>query len=103
VSCTRLVSFDDVPALTELLRANREFLAPWDPARNEDYFTVAGQRAAVATALGRYREGTVLPHVILGQSGQVAGRITLNGIVRGPLQSGDLVTGSARLRTGTAW
>jgi [ribosomal protein S5]-alanine N-acetyltransferase len=90
VSRTRLVALDDVPALTELVRANRDFLAPWEPDRSEEHFTAAGQRAAIAKALERYREGSVLPHVILGDSGQIAGRITLTGIVRGPLQSGDL-------------
>ncbi len=87
MSVTRLVTLDDVPVLAELLRANREFLAPWDPIRSDDYFTVDGQRAVIRDALARYEQGSVLPHVLLGDSGRVAGRITLNGIVRGPFQS----------------
>src|SRR5256885_10896646 len=78
VSATRLVTLGDVPALTELVRANRDFLAPWEPARNESYFTAAGQRAVVRDALARHGQGSVLPHVILDESGRVAGRITLN-------------------------
>jgi ribosomal-protein-alanine N-acetyltransferase len=85
--CSRLVTLQDVPVLAELHRVNREFLAPFEPARSDDYFTVAGQRAVIEGALARYEQGTVLPHVILDVDGQVAGRITLSEIVRGPVQS----------------
>jgi [ribosomal protein S5]-alanine N-acetyltransferase len=84
---TRLVTFDDVPVLAELVAANREFLAPWDPVRDEGYYTVAGQREVVGDALLRHSQGSMLPHVILAQSGRVAGRITLHNIVRGSFQS----------------
>jgi [ribosomal protein S5]-alanine N-acetyltransferase len=87
MNITRLVSADDAAALAELQRVNREFFAPWEPVRNEEYFTAAGQRVAIADALARYEQGTTLPRVILGDTGEVVGRITLNGIVRGPLLS----------------
>lgn len=87
---TRLVTLADVPVLAELLRANRDFLAPWDPIRGEDYFTAEGQRVVIQDALAQYQQGAVLPHVILNESGRVAGRITLSGIVRGPFQSCNL-------------
>lgn len=87
MSVTRLVTLADVPALAELARVNRDFLAPWDPARSEYYFTDEGQQELVTDALARHAQGTALPHVILNEAGQVAGRITLNGIVRGPFQS----------------
>ncbi|MGI5213963.1 GNAT family N-acetyltransferase [Plantactinospora sp. CA-290183] len=82
----RLVRLDDVPALTELLRANREFLAPWEPLRGDDYFTVEGQEAVIRTVLSQHEQGFTLPYVIL-DSGRLVGRITLNEIVRGPFQS----------------
>jgi ribosomal-protein-alanine N-acetyltransferase len=87
VNGTRLVTLGDVPLLTELLRVNRDFLAPWEPVQDEAYFTVAGQRTVIADALARHEQGLTLPHVILGESGQIVGRIYLNGIVRGPFQS----------------
>ena len=37
--------------------------------------------------LEKHERGAALPHVILDESGRVVGRITLNGIVRGPFQS----------------
>ncbi|SCG52120.1 [SSU ribosomal protein S5P]-alanine acetyltransferase [Micromonospora inositola] len=87
VSITRLVTPEDAPALAELLRVNREFLAPWEPVRSEDYFTADGQHAVIQADLQQHEQGSKLPHVILDDSGRVIGRITLNGIVRGPFQS----------------
>lgn len=87
VTITRLVASEDAPALAEMLRVNREFLAPWEPLRSEDYFTADGQHAVIRNDLHQYEQGSKLPHVILDDSGQVLGRITLNGIVRGPFQS----------------
>jgi [ribosomal protein S5]-alanine N-acetyltransferase len=84
---TRLIAVADAPALAELLRANRDFLAPWDPIRPEHYFTADGQRAAIDDVLVRHSQGSVLPHVIVDGDDRVVGRITLNGIVRGPFQS----------------
>lgn len=84
---TRLLTLDDIPLLTDLLRANRQFLAPWEPLRPDAYFTVEGQNAVVREALARHRDGSALPHLILDETGEPVGRITLNGIVRGPFQS----------------
>ena len=84
---SRLVTLQDVPVLTELHRVNRDFLAPFEPVRPDDFFTVAGQRAVIEGALARQEQGSALPHVILDGSGQVVGRITLSEIVRGPFQS----------------
>ncbi|HEY2552990.1 MAG TPA: GNAT family N-acetyltransferase [Streptosporangiaceae bacterium] len=87
MSVTRLISVADAPALADLLVSSRDFLAPWEPVRAESYFTEAGQAESLRAALQRHGEGLVRPHVILGDSGQVAGRITLNNIVRGAFQS----------------
>jgi ribosomal-protein-alanine N-acetyltransferase len=86
-STTRLVTIDDVPVLAELLDANRDFFAPYEPIRDEQYATVDGQHVVVREALERYEQGRTLPHLILDDSGRVVGRITLNEIVRGPFQS----------------
>jgi ribosomal-protein-alanine N-acetyltransferase len=87
MSTTRLVTLDDAPVLAELFRVNREFLAPFEPIRDDDFFTADGQRTVIEEALDRYGQGSTVPHVILNDAGQVAGRINLNNIVRGPFQS----------------
>lgn len=87
VAHPRLVRVEDAQALADLVTRNREFMAPWDPIRPEEFFTVEGQCADIEAALSRHADGTALPLVILDDAGDVAGRITLNGIVRGPLLS----------------
>ncbi|MGY1885177.1 GNAT family N-acetyltransferase [Blastococcus sp. SYSU DS0753] len=87
---TRLLALDDAPVLTHLVRADREFQAPWEPARDERWYTEAGQRTDVRAALERHDAGLALPCVILDDSGAVVGRITLNNVVRGAFQSGSL-------------
>lgn len=83
----RLVEATDARALAALQSANRAFLAPWEPVRSDEYFTVPGQRADIERALARHAEGDALPLVVLNDDGEVAGRLTLSGIVRGAFQS----------------
>lgn len=85
----RLVTREDVPALVDLLCANREFFAPWEPLRTDEFFTSEYQHTAIASSLDQYEMGTVAPYVIL-DGVDIVGRITLNNIVRGPLQSAKL-------------
>ncbi|WP_246021271.1 GNAT family N-acetyltransferase [Arthrobacter echini] len=95
----RPVTVRDAAELAELLRRHREFLAPWEPLREESYFTVAGQRADIAAVLVRYERGDAVPLVIL-DDGTIAGRLTLNGVVRGPFQSCSMGYWLAEDRTG---
>ena len=89
MSVTRIVSVDDAALLAATLRENREFLAPWEPLRSESYFTVEAQRAALERALDAYARESMVPLVIL-DNGQIAGRITINGITRGAFQSASI-------------
>ncbi|GIF03004.1 GNAT family N-acetyltransferase [Actinoplanes siamensis] len=82
----RALTLDDVPAMTGILAANREYLEPWQPIREESFYTVEGQRRIISEVL---RAGSSLPHVIL-VDGAPAGQINLNNIVRGPFQSSSL-------------
>jgi ribosomal-protein-alanine N-acetyltransferase len=87
MTACRLITPDDAPVLAELQRDNRDYLAPWEPARSDGYFTEAGQRAAIEDVLTEYKQGRNLPCVILDDGAGIVGRITLNGIVRGAFQS----------------
>jgi ribosomal-protein-alanine N-acetyltransferase len=53
VPVTRQLRLDDVPVLADLLRRNRDFLAPLEPEWEEAWFIPAGQRDAVDEALAR--------------------------------------------------
>jgi [ribosomal protein S5]-alanine N-acetyltransferase len=85
----RILTEDDVPALTALLVANRDHLAPWEPQRPEEYFTEEFQREDVARLLDVHRQGGVLPGVVL-VDGEPVGRVNVNNVVRGVFLSGDL-------------
>ena len=77
----------DATPLAALLHADREFLAPWTPARDDSYFTPEAQRAILRNELEVYAREALVPLVILDDDGQVAGRISLSGITRGAFQS----------------
>ena len=87
---TRLLRLEDAPELTQALTAQREFMAPYEPVRDDDYYTVQGQTTLLSHLLDDRDQGRVLPLVIVAPDGALAGRITLNNIVRGPLQSASL-------------
>ncbi|GAB3538402.1 hypothetical protein GCM10027403_24740 [Arthrobacter tecti] len=90
VSVTRFLREEDVPELTAVLVRNLKFLRPWEPARDDDFFTVEKQIEVARDALNAYDGGTMVPLVILNHSGAIVGRLNINGIVRGAFQSASL-------------
>jgi ribosomal-protein-alanine N-acetyltransferase len=90
MAVTRIASADDAAAVADQLLANRDFLAPWDPARDDGYFTVDAQRAILEQALDAYSRQSMVPLVIVDDSGQLIGRININGITRGAFQSASI-------------
>lgn len=99
----RLIQPTDDIALADLHARNREFLAPWDPLRPDEYFTVAGQRTDIDAALARHRAGEAVPFVVLDDDGEVAGRLTLSAIVRGAFQSCSMGYWLSQDRTGRGY
>jgi ribosomal-protein-alanine N-acetyltransferase len=87
VTRIRLLAAGDAGVLSDVVQRNRSFLAPWEPVRPDSYFTVDGQREAIAESLSRYEARAHVPYVILDGSGNVVGRINLNNVVRGAFQS----------------
>jgi ribosomal-protein-alanine N-acetyltransferase len=87
VVTTRLVDVADADTLASLLTRNRQFLAPFEPTRDDSFFTADGQRTVIEEVLRAHELGTALPHVIVDDDGGIIGRITLYGISRGALLS----------------
>jgi ribosomal-protein-alanine N-acetyltransferase len=86
VAVTRLLTSDDAPALSELLRSNRVFLAPWQPLRSANFFTLEGQQEDVAQALVQHQAGHSVP-LVIDDGTQLVGTITVQSIIRGAFQS----------------
>jgi [ribosomal protein S5]-alanine N-acetyltransferase len=73
---------EDAAELAALLVANRDFLAPYEPLRDERFFTAEGQRE-------RIEAGGLQSFAILSQM-RIAGTVTLSNIVYGPFRSASL-------------
>lgn len=76
----------DAEAFAAAYRDNREHLAPWDPVRPESFFTVDAQAAEIEKQLADLERGKRHTYV-LWHGDAVAGRIAIDNIVRGVLQS----------------
>ncbi|MGI5472544.1 GNAT family N-acetyltransferase [Streptomyces sp. CA-132043] len=77
----------DADALLAAYLHNREHLRPWDPWRDEGFYTIEGQRDRLAVQLAEREAGLTMPWVLTDGS-RLAGTVTLSGIVHGPLRSG---------------
>ncbi|MFL6158612.1 MAG: GNAT family N-acetyltransferase [Marmoricola sp.] len=82
----RPLTADDAGELSAVMRRNQEFLAPWEPTRPTGYFTETSVAATIRSLLEMQRAGSTVPFVI-DEDGELAGRATLNNLVRGPFQS----------------
>lgn len=83
----RPIELDDAADLAALCVRNREFLRPFEPERDEAFFTVEGQRERTAQALEDARAGRQFRYVILDGEAQIAGTIGLEYVIRGASQS----------------
>jgi len=77
---------DDATELLELRRRNVTFLEPWEPLRDELFYTLPGQEVAVGAAVREREEGRAYPFVVV-HAGAIVGAVNLNGVVRGVFQN----------------
>ncbi|MCP2328910.1 ribosomal-protein-alanine N-acetyltransferase [Hamadaea flava] len=88
----------DAAELSRLYTENREFLRPWEPVRDETFFTKDGQEARLAIGEAARAAGIENRCVIVAPSGEVdaggpseiVGMISLTAIERGPVQGAHL-------------
>ena len=74
------------PGMAAAYSRNRQHLAPFDPRRDADFYTVEGQTVSVAGQLSAVRGGHMVAWV-LEHRGEVVGRVNLNNVVLGALRS----------------
>ena len=86
----RPVRAGDGAALSRAYLSNRDHLAPWEPLRDESFFTVASQERHVQESLSDAESGRSIRFVIESDDGEIRGRMNINNIVRGAFWSADL-------------
>lgn len=85
----RLLTEHDAERLTTAYIRNRDHLKRWEPRRPEEFFTTQGQAQRLKGLLEEQATGKAVAWA-LAEGDRIVGRMTLNGIVRGPWLSANL-------------
>jgi ribosomal-protein-alanine N-acetyltransferase len=80
----RLLTVDDADELAALYTENREFLMPFEPDREDEFFTAAHQRRRIAAI------GDDLWRWAIVHEGRIAGMVSVADVIRGGLQMGNV-------------
>ncbi len=88
----RPTSPDDADEQLELRRVNREHTSPWDPRRDESFYSIAGQRLELELDARAWAAGTAYAFAVLDmdEDDRIVGRVALANVVRGPWQNATL-------------
>ena len=72
--------------------ANRDHTGPWDPLRDESFYTEAGQRLELDLDQRSWAAGNAYAFAVLDIEGRdrIIGRAALSNVVRGPWQNATL-------------
>jgi ribosomal-protein-alanine N-acetyltransferase len=102
----RPTSPEDADEQLELRRVNREHTSPWDPRRDESFYSIAGQRLELELDARAWAAGTAYAFAVLAmdEDDRIVGRVALANVVRGPWQNATLgyYIDEARLNRGFA-
>ena len=85
----RVLRRTDAGLLADAYLRNREHLAPWEPLRSKEFFTVDGQANSIESKLRLFIAGSDVPWVLV-EGSRIVGVLNLSGIVRGPFLSAHL-------------
>lgn len=84
----RTIRREDAAALLEYLRANKDFLAEWEPERDASYFTLESVELAVDRQLEDIEAKRGFLFLIFAKGGaEPVGSIGISNIVFGPFRS----------------
>jgi ribosomal-protein-alanine N-acetyltransferase len=88
----RPTSLQDLDALVALRRSNRGHTGPWEPVREDAFYTPAGQRIELDLDAQAWAVGSAYPFSVLaaGDGDRLVGRVALANIVRGAWQNATL-------------
>lgn len=82
----RPATHDDAAGFLAAYQYNWSHLAPWEPHRDADFFTLDGQRARLTGLLAQRDDGRALPFVMI-DGDRLVGSVTLGNIIMGHLRS----------------
>jgi ribosomal-protein-alanine N-acetyltransferase len=81
----------DFESWARVRRESRAFLQPWEPSWARDHLTIRAFRNRVAWAERAVRSGEALPlFLVVKETGEIAGGLTLSHIRREPADAGTL-------------
>ena len=82
----------DLDELVALRRANRAHTGPWEPSRDDAFYSPAGQRIELDLDAQAWAVGSAYPFSVLdaGDGDRIVGRVALANIVRGAWQNATL-------------
>ncbi|MBP3961312.1 GNAT family N-acetyltransferase [Paenibacillus lignilyticus] len=86
----RMIDESDISKVHEFVMRNKEALIPWEPARSDEYYTMAFQKQLVQSDMQSIHSGQSVKFWICKNDqpqGDLIGTVTLNNIVRGAFQS----------------
>lgn len=87
----KLLEMEDASELLRIRLESRQSLSPYEPFREEAFWSLEGQIAHIVSGLEGVERGTGYPMGIRdAASGTLIGRIELSGIARGPFQNANL-------------
>lgn len=94
----------DAADLLDLRLQNRAAFQPFEPIREETYYTLEGQEKDIATGmLGAQNDQSYTFGIFLQDTDELIGRIALTGIVRGPFQNANMGYFIAQSRQGKGY
>lgn len=95
-ACIRLPKESDAARVLRYRIDNREHFAPWEPQREEAYFTEEACRRFIANGLEAARADRAYPFLVLdADQNEVLASITLTNVVRGIFQASHIGYGVA--------
>ena len=85
----RPIAAEDAAGLARVLRAERAFLAPFEPERPDSFFTADGQQERIEELLLRRDLGAGYLFAIEAEE-ELVGTLSVANVVRGPFRSANL-------------
>ncbi len=88
----RSLTPDDSKLMRQFALKNREFLKPFEPSRDESYFTQEFWEANLRDSLNQFKEEKAFRFLFIdrNQGGSVLGSVNFSNLCRGPFQAANL-------------